>query len=462
MPASKWSIKKIRDLVKSKFKKQPCLFQVKVAQALRERQNDVVAIAATGSGKTLSFWIPLLMALEDKEDKLIIVVTPLNILGKQSVDILQEAGLSGVAVDAKTARKETFQEIEAGKHQVVVMNPEIIMQAGGYCEQLWRKPAFTSKLLYVVFDEGHCISEWILIPDTIPFYVASATLPAPVLLDVADTLHLRKGHTEHIFRSNDRPDIGLAVRKMQYAAASYHDLDFLIPDGFQEGDIPPPKFLIFFDNTKEAEAAVRHLRSRLPDHLRHKTKHLHSIMTPDYRTDEYEALRNGDTYGLCVTDSFGMGLDLPNIQLIIQWKAPSNMNTLWQRFGCAARADGVHGVAILIVEKTYFDNKKEKKDKKPKRQNKKRKSMTMQDTPNKRPTLSEQRTSEDDEECRRIYNERAGSTTIGSKLHGKEARTLQPAMLDLINAGSRGFQCRRKPIMLVYSNDKRREWHSLV
>ena len=58
-----WTIKKIRDLVKAKFKKRACLFQVKVAFALRERKNDVVAIAATGSGKTLSFWIPLGVAV---------------------------------------------------------------------------------------------------------------------------------------------------------------------------------------------------------------------------------------------------------------------------------------------------------------------------------------------------------------------------------------------------------------
>lgn len=74
-----------------------------------EKQNDVVGVAATGSGKTLSFWIPLLMALEDGLDKMVIVVTPLNLLGKQNVDLLAKAGISGVAIDAKNANDETFQ-----------------------------------------------------------------------------------------------------------------------------------------------------------------------------------------------------------------------------------------------------------------------------------------------------------------------------------------------------------------
>lgn len=82
-PPRNWSIKDIRDLVESKFGKRPCWFQIKVALALRAGK-DVAGVAATGAGKTLSFWIPLLMALEEGQDKMIVVVTPLNLLGKQT------------------------------------------------------------------------------------------------------------------------------------------------------------------------------------------------------------------------------------------------------------------------------------------------------------------------------------------------------------------------------------------
>lgn len=105
---SRWPIERIRQLVLAKFKKRACLFQIRIAQALREKKKDVVAIAATGSGKTLSFWIPLLMALEDGEDKMIIVVTPLNILGKQNVTLLAAAGISGIAIDGRNATDKTF------------------------------------------------------------------------------------------------------------------------------------------------------------------------------------------------------------------------------------------------------------------------------------------------------------------------------------------------------------------
>lgn len=104
-----WTIKRICDLVQSKFNQRACYFQIKVGRALYEKQNDVVGVAATGSGKTLSFWIPLLMALEDGLDKMVVVVTPLNLLGKQNVDLLAKAGISGVAIDAENASDKTFK-----------------------------------------------------------------------------------------------------------------------------------------------------------------------------------------------------------------------------------------------------------------------------------------------------------------------------------------------------------------
>ncbi|OCH86117.1 P-loop containing nucleoside triphosphate hydrolase protein [Obba rivulosa] len=466
MSRSAWSTQRIRDLLK-------------ISRSLYEKQNNVVTIAATGSGKTLSFWIPLLMALEDKQDKFIIVVTPLNILGRQNAETLTAAGISAVS------------DIEAGKHQVVVINPEILMREGGHCEKLWKKSAFTSRLLYFVFDEGHCVSEWssfweqykyvgnlrFLIPDTIPFYIASTTLLSPVLSDITDSLNLQSKCTDHIFRSNDRPDIAISVRKMQHAVNTFKDFNALILDNFQEGDPPSLKFLIFFDSIKEAEVAVRHLRSRLPDTLRSKIKYFHSIMSDDYRNDEYEALKNSDIFGLCVTDSFGMGLDLPDVRLVVQWKVPISMNMLWQRFGRAARGDGIEGYAILIAEKAHWDDELEKREhRKAQRQanakKRKRKTTTMQKRPAKQartgdvqashssvvivPDEPNQNSSSDTalnlEARRSLYAKRA-NRGIGAV--GKELKVLSPTMLDFTNAESRGFQCRRMPITLLYSNDQR-------
>jgi superfamily II DNA or RNA helicase len=73
------------------------------------RGLDVVSVAATGAGKTLSFWIALLMArAEGKTNAQIIVVAPLNVLGKQNEKLLNDAGIRCIAVQKGTATKQVF------------------------------------------------------------------------------------------------------------------------------------------------------------------------------------------------------------------------------------------------------------------------------------------------------------------------------------------------------------------
>ena len=97
----------IRKLMDAKFGKRACWFQIQIALNLYAGK-DVLWCAPTGAGKSLSFWIPLLIALEEGKDKLMFVVMPLNVLGKQNESILQEAGLPAISVSVENAKEETF------------------------------------------------------------------------------------------------------------------------------------------------------------------------------------------------------------------------------------------------------------------------------------------------------------------------------------------------------------------
>ena len=103
-----WTVKKVRDIVQAKFRKRPCWYQVKTALALYAGK-DVIGCTSTGAGKTLSFWIPLLMALEEGYEAMTIVVTPLNLLGKQNQELLEKAELSAIAVSMRNANRETWK-----------------------------------------------------------------------------------------------------------------------------------------------------------------------------------------------------------------------------------------------------------------------------------------------------------------------------------------------------------------
>src|SRR3984885_10148371 len=76
---------------------RPCLWQIRVVEAILRHDKDIIAIAATGSGKTLTFWMPLLF----KKDGIQVVITPLNILGKQNVESLKVMGIRGITVTAE-------------------------------------------------------------------------------------------------------------------------------------------------------------------------------------------------------------------------------------------------------------------------------------------------------------------------------------------------------------------------
>ncbi|KLO16401.1 P-loop containing nucleoside triphosphate hydrolase protein [Schizopora paradoxa] len=379
-------LSEIRRKTEATFGKRPCLLQVKVCEALLRGDKNVVCSAATGFGKTLTFFMPLLF----REDGIVIIVTALNILGTQNVEQLKAVGINGVSITAKTATKENFQDIKNGKYRVVVVNPEMLMKSRGDFEKLWDDKNFTSKLITVACDEAHCITSWggfrsqyrelgqlqYYLPH-VPFYITSATLSFRILADIEKVLHLRKDNTVYFHRSNDRSNVFLGVRPLNHTAKSFKDLDFLIPKGWKPGDPIPPKFLIFFDNIKECEKAAKHLRRRLPKEYRDKIKWFHATMSEEFREDEVKAMLENEDWGLCVTDSFGMGVDIPDIELIIQWRTTCDMDTLQQRFGRAARSPDKEARAILLVDPKYTDEEKKAKEerkRKRKRKNAKEKS----------------------------------------------------------------------------------------
>ncbi|EPQ50065.1 P-loop containing nucleoside triphosphate hydrolase protein, partial [Gloeophyllum trabeum ATCC 11539] len=185
------SLTDIRTRVREKFGQRPCLWQLQAVQAILRRDKDVVCIAGTGSGKTLTFWMPLLF----RPDGIQIVVTPLNILGEQNTRELQQNRISAIALNKKTATLRNMRDIEEGKYRAITVNPEIL---SGRFENLWKNVQFTQRLISITWDEAHCVSTWgdfreeyreahrlrYIIPRQIPFYLPSATMPDVVLNDV--------------------------------------------------------------------------------------------------------------------------------------------------------------------------------------------------------------------------------------------------------------------------------------
>jgi len=114
---------------------------------------------------------------------------------------------------------------------------------------------------------------------------------------------MRSNNLHKIQRSNDRPNVNLVVRQLKYAASSFKDLSFLIPEGWKLGDPQPKPFVIFFDNKGDAVQSIKYLRRRLPREYRTKIKWFLSDMTTMYKEDAVDKLRSGDVWGICATDA---------------------------------------------------------------------------------------------------------------------------------------------------------------
>ena len=99
------SLPDIREATKKKFGCDPCLWQMKIAQAILKGDRDVILTSATGSGKTLTFWMPLLF----RDQGIQIVCTPLNILGSINAQALAEYGIPAINVTAENATAVTFK-----------------------------------------------------------------------------------------------------------------------------------------------------------------------------------------------------------------------------------------------------------------------------------------------------------------------------------------------------------------
>ena len=99
------SVEDIRKETQRRLGRYPCLWQARATQEILRGEKDVICVSPTGSGKTLTFWMPLLF----REDGIQIVVTPLNILGTQNKAELASYGISAIAVSAETASPRLFE-----------------------------------------------------------------------------------------------------------------------------------------------------------------------------------------------------------------------------------------------------------------------------------------------------------------------------------------------------------------
>ncbi|KAF8235275.1 hypothetical protein L208DRAFT_1257831, partial [Tricholoma matsutake] len=83
-------------------------------------------------------------------------------------------------------------------------------------------------------------------------------------------------------------------------------------------------------------------------------KWLNSDMSDVFKDGEATQFGGGHTWGLFTTDSFGMGMDVPDVELVVQWKTTCTLSMLWQIFGSAGQNLALEATAVFLIKKGTF------------------------------------------------------------------------------------------------------------
>ena len=313
------------------------------------RGEDTVAVLPTGSGKSVTYQIPALVSRG-----VTLVVSPLIALMRDQVDNLRSRGVTEAAAiysGVGQAEQEAILRAAAAGHiKLLYVSPE----------RLW-SPVFRSLLADVevtriAVDEAHCISMWghsfrpeyAMIPRAIaevaggrlPVLAVTATATPDVLDDIGRLLGVSAAP---LVGSVDRPEIRYYVERCQ----NRKDRDLRIVqvvEGFRHRSA-----IVYVPTRKDTTRLSALLRT-----FGHQVRPYSGAMEYTERQHTEDAFRHGEIDVVVATKAFGLGIDKPDIALIVHLEMPASIEEYVQETGRVARgaADGSGpetGAAVLMV-----------------------------------------------------------------------------------------------------------------
>lgn len=305
--------------------------------------NDVLAVLPTGGGKSLCYQFPAVLKKE-----LVIVVSPLIALMKDQVAALAKRGIpagclhSGQSLDEK---RVVFAQMAAGGTFLLYLSPERVQKEGF---QRWFK---NQKIGLMAIDEAHCVSQWghdfreeyaqlmslkELRPE-IPTLALTASATPLVLRDISKHLGL-KNPVRHVYGFY-RPNLYYQVQ----ACDNYDEKMEFVLQALQQN--LAGRIIIYCGTRKVTESVAQTLEKQFDGvafyHAGLEMENRHQIQS------DYE---KGTTRILVSTNAFGMGVDHPDVRLVIHFNMPANIDSLYQEMGRAGR-DGAHSTCLMLFDK---------------------------------------------------------------------------------------------------------------
>ncbi len=312
-------------------------YQEEIIRDLLEKR-DVLAVLATGGGKSLCYQLPALLG-----EGTALVVSPLISLMKDQVDELQSRGIAAEALNSSLPFPKVRQitaELAAGRISLLYLSPERAVSRE-FLDSVDGIP-----ISLVAVDEAHCISMWghqfrpeyrglqrvkERFPD-VPMVALTATATPDVREDIVRQLGLR----------DPKVYVGSFNRRnLRYSALRKGDDAYRQVVRYLKRH--PADCGIIYCATRERSAALaERLRGdgfpALP---------YHAGLGAKQRSETQERFCSGDAEIICATTAFGMGIDKPDVRFVIHYDIPKNLEAYYQETGRAGR-DGKKSDCILF------------------------------------------------------------------------------------------------------------------
>ncbi|WP_298804577.1 ATP-dependent DNA helicase RecQ, partial [uncultured Lentibacter sp.] len=325
--------------------------QEDIVRAVAAGEN-VLAIMPTGGGKSLCYQLPALMG-----EGLTLVISPLIALMRDQVTALQQAGVAAAALTSAASEEDNdsiIRAARAGALNLLYLAPERLSST------VTRTILRDAGVARIAVDEAHCVSQWghDFRPDylrigelrralDVPLAAFTATADAETRDEIVERLF--GGVAPQTFLHGfDRPNLHLAFAAKDNPRKQI--LQFAAARKGQSG-------IVYCGTRAKTEGLARALAEE-----GHETCHYHGGMEAEDRRSVEAKFQQRDGLIVCATVAFGMGIDKPDVRVVIHMDIPANLESYYQEAGRAGRDEGKAFGVLICNQKDILDLREKTKN----------------------------------------------------------------------------------------------------
>ena len=301
--------------------------------------SDTLALLPTGGGKSICFQVPAMM-----REGVCIVVSPLIALMKDQVENLRKRNIRASAIYSGMSRDEVIIALENclyGDYKFLYLSPERLLS------ESVRDYISKMKVSLWAVDEAHCISQWgydfrppyLQIAEIrelhpkVPVLALTATATPEVRDDIMKQLDFKVPH--YFQKSFERKNLSYLV----YHCEDKHSRLLEILSKVQGTGI------VYVRNRKRTREYAEFLKSK-----KISADFYHAGLTSQLRNQRQDEWKSGMTRVMVCTNAFGMGIDKPDVRVVIHMDLPDTLEAYYQEAGRAGR-DEKNAFAIVLFNK---------------------------------------------------------------------------------------------------------------